>query len=123
MKTLIIFPLIIACFATNAQTAHLQKTEDGDVIYFSVDREVDIRNYVVEGANDSINFVVIATLSSQGNTVHPRTYLYENTDARYANYLVKQIDYNGSCVSSEYIFTPKTPEAPAVPQRREVSSR
>ena len=123
MKTLIISTLIVACLITKAQTAHLQKKEDRDVIYFSVDREANIRSYVVEGANDSINFVVIATLASQGNTVHPRTYLFENTDVRYANYRVKQIDYSGSCVNSQYIFGPKSPVAPAVIQRREVSSR
>jgi hypothetical protein len=35
MKTLMISTLLAACLTTNAQTAHLQKTEDGDVIYFS----------------------------------------------------------------------------------------
>jgi hypothetical protein len=123
MKMPIILPLIMACLTAKAQTAHLQKTEDADAIYFSVDREANICNYVVEGANDSINFVVVATLASQGNTVHPRTYLFENTDARYANYLVKQMDYNGSCVGSQYVFSPKSPAVPVVIPRREVSSR
>jgi len=108
MKTLITVALFLSGLQLMAQSTVIEKGTDQDRIQFSVSREANIRYYVVEGANDSINFEIINTVPSEGNTVHARTYVFDITEKRFSNYRVKQIDYSGSTVTCQYIFAPKT---------------
>jgi len=124
MKPLVIFALLITSLAAAAQSASLEKLDDRDVINFSVSREANVRNYVIEGANDSTHFEVIGTVASPGNTVHLRNYTYENTDKKFKNYLVRQMDYNGLCTLTQSVFEPKVTVVPVEEKNlRTISSR
>ena len=115
-----LFALLIAC-QLNAQNNNtifaqpLTQDETGQHISFKVASEANIRQYVIEASTDSVNFEVIGTLPSKGNTLVPRVYQFTSiTNYRY--YRVKQTDYAGIATAVLQISEPlklKEPEKPS----------
>ena len=97
---------LVACHSYS-QSATVEKSVDQDRVTFSVSREANIYCYLIEGADDTVNFEIIGKIISTGNSVLPRTYVYDNTDVRYKNYRIKQVDMNRLCVSTQIIYAPR----------------
>ena len=116
-----LFTLFVAC-QLNAQNNNtifaqpLTQDEAGQHISFKVTSEANIRQYVIEASADSLNFEVIATLPSKGNTLVPRVYRFTST-TNYRYYRVKQTDYSGMATAVLQISEPlklKEPEKPSL---------
>jgi len=97
-KILVSLAFLLMLGFGEAQTLHIENTTSGDKIVFSVLRETNIFNYVIEGSDDSLNFEIIGAIKAKGYSMTPLNYDFTAYDKCYRNYLVKQIDISGSCV-------------------------
>ena len=103
----------------NAQNSNtifaLPVTEDeaGQHICFKVGNEANIRQYAIEASADSVNFEVIGTLPSKGNTLAPRVYAFTSA-FNYRWYRVKQMDYSGIAIAVLQISEPVKPHDPVI---------
>ena len=93
---LLYFGLINAQQTPNLNLKSVQKEQDGMHICFKVGREANVRHYLIEASTDSVNFQIISTLLSKGNTVLPRTYEFILDTGYYPFYRIKQIAMDGS---------------------------
>ena len=87
----------------------INKTENRNVINFTLPREVNINHYRVEAGNDSLNFEVIATIPSKGNDVLARNYSYDLAGYTYRYYRIGIVRMNGSLSYSQIVFEKKDP--------------
>jgi hypothetical protein len=99
VKTLVVgCAFIVMHFLCPAQKTTIEKTSSGDKISFSVARETNIYNYVVEGADDSVKFEIIGVIKAKGYSMNTLKYDFLSYEKSYRNYRIKQIDMSGSCV-------------------------
>ena len=114
-----LFTLLVIC-QLNAQNSTtifalpLTADEAGQHINFKVTAEANIRQYVIEASTDSVNFEVIGTLPSKGNTVAPRLYRFTTT-TNYRYYRIKQTDYAGMATAVLQIAASLKQEEPEKP--------
>ena len=90
--------------AGKISNASVSKDYYGQHIYFTLNSEANIKQYVIEGRTDSSNFEIIGTVPSWGNCVTPRSYEFIFNEGTYTWYRIKQIDMNGSGTASVNIF-------------------
>ena len=65
-----------------------------NIISFAVDREANVRYYNIEASNDTVNFISVARVKSQGNTVMPREYRRDITGTGYKYYRITGVYMN-----------------------------
>lgn len=90
------------------------------VLAFTVKREVNVRHYRIEAADDSVHFGVIATVVPGGNGLFPASYRYDVTVLRYRYYRVAMVGMDGTMPYSGRVTRPQEQypdyrEVPAVP--------
>ena len=111
MKTIMLFFAIITGCAiqVSGQAAFtnvsLNMIHDREVVSFTIPHEVNIRQYRVEASNDSLNFDIIGTFPSKGNSVLARNYSYELLDHSYKYYRLGIVGMNASLQYSA-VLTP-----------------
>jgi hypothetical protein len=114
MKTFILLITLLPAGLLNAQNfdsiiqAFGQTDANGQHIFFTLNSEANIREYVVEESTDSLQFEITSVIASKGNTVIPRTYEFSAPSGTYSCFRVKQIDLNGIVKEKTEVLTLKT---------------
>jgi hypothetical protein len=105
MKTSLITLMLIwnlLAAQSNKPTAFLVASIDKEagehILRFTVAKEANIKYYVIEGTNDSIQYEFVAVVKSRGNSVLPIEYRTAISVNQCTIYSIKQIDMNGTTV-------------------------
>lgn len=77
------------------------------ILTFSLPSEANIIHYRIEASNDNINFEVLGTIASKGNSVMEKTYSYKLYNMGYKFYRVGRVGMNGSLQYSHVISLPE----------------
>lgn len=99
MKTQIIL-LAALCIINSARAqsfsgVSLQTARNSQVVAFTINHEVNVRHYRVEASNDGVNYKVIGTIPSKGNSVMPINYKFDVSAYAYTHYKVGMVEMNG----------------------------
>jgi hypothetical protein len=119
MKNHFLLVMLLACGSLKAQNsgqisqASAQRLADELHIHFTVSSEANVRQYVIEASTDSIQYEIIGTLPSKGNTVIWRSYEFVGYNLSYPYCRVKQMGFDGTIMESIKIHTILTPEPSA----------
>lgn len=110
--TIILLAAIIISITTNAQEAFtgisLKEDHNRETLAFSVPKEVNVRHYRIEASNDNVDFEVIATIRSKGNSVLAVNYKQDITAYDYTYYRVAVVNMSGEMPYSA-VVTKLTP--------------
>ncbi len=98
---------MISSLGSNAQVASASVKQDY-TLCFHVAREVNVSYYNIEGSEDSINFDVIATVYSKGNSVLPANYSVPLTIQSHRFIRVRQVKMDREIYYSSVIQPGKT---------------
>ncbi len=111
MKTLnFFFAFAVICvFPAQGQQAFtsvaLGNAGNHKVVCFSLPRETNIKYYRVEASSDSINYEVVGTIRSTGNSVLAKSYRYELYEPAYKYYRIGMVGMNATLQYSAVIKT------------------
>jgi hypothetical protein len=86
-----------ACRAQNYFiNVELKRSEAFASISFRVPKEMNIKYYVLETSNDSINFEVVSRLKASGNSVTGNQYCIPAPPCEAKYYRIRQLDMNNT---------------------------
>lgn len=102
-----LFVTTIATAQRNCISAMYATNNNQERITFVLQSETNVAQYRIEASNDSINYTVVASIPSKGNTVFSRTYNYTmyTSDKKY--YRVAAVTMQGTTQYSNVLT--KTP--------------
>lgn len=113
MKTIIFFLLAI-CSAFKGYTqkpafsrVSLQTLHNRQMLLFSIPQEANVRHYRIEASNDSLNFEVIATVRSKGNSMLATDYSYDLSQYAYAYYRIGKVEMGDKMPYSSIMVVPR----------------
>jgi hypothetical protein len=113
MKTIsfLLVIAIICVFPAQGQqpfsSVTLGSVQNHEVVSFSIPRETNVKYYRVEASNDSVNYEIIGTVRSTGNSVLAKTYHYELYQTAYKYYRIGMVGMNAGLQYSSIITTQK----------------